>query len=397
MELFCLVPSEAVNNNRILSAFGEFVEVLVQSDYCIAKGGCAPFNPSLPIPTTDFFDYKSGTHRCTALSKFLSLHHSSINPTLRAQCLLAKKGFRFPVPDIITFQPPLRTEFYEIKPNSEPGKRDGRDKIKWFKIICEDYGLPYVPGTLYSPNAKVLVWDGNWMGVPTKVFLRWRREQKGLIVYELCVELSTLEEWMAKLLIKGIVVSAILLMLANPAVGAAAAAAIAVTARLLYSQMGSIMLADAVGDNQPNLSNDVWYIQVLLNDWRGRHGFSSIEILDAGTFTEETQQAIFDFQNAVSGVVTGRIEPGSMEIRTLEEEHIVYLMTEGFRGAEPFLSTGPLITQHIGYDFHGWQNEEIPIGATVPEEGPDPNLDLGNLASAALRLYFDDFYFMATG
>ncbi len=395
MELICLVPSEAVGDNGILSVFGEFVEIFVRSDYCISKGICEPFNPSSPRPTTDFFDYQSGTHRCTALSKFLGSHHPSVDPTLGRQCLLAKKGFRFPVPDMITYQPPLRTEFYEIKPNSAAGHRDGQDKINWFDIIRRDYGLPYVAGTQYSPNGKELIWDGNWMGVPTKVYLRWRRDLPGLIVYEVCIELSSLAEWLAKSLLKGVVVAALLLLILNP-VAAAGATAAAAAARLLYLQVGSNMLSAAVGDNQPNLGNDVWYIQIFLNDWRGRHGLPLIQVSDTLTFTDETQKAIHEFQEAVTGRVTGFIEPGGPEILALEEEHIVYLLAEGFRGRETFMSTGSLITPYIGYDFHGWPevfDSEVPVDAVAPEEGPDPALDLRNLALIGLRDYFDFLYF----
>ncbi|MEH7754757.1 peptidoglycan-binding domain-containing protein [Bacillus toyonensis] len=380
----CFIPSDAVENSRILSVYGEFVELIIRSDYCVERNPCQPFNPKSPSPTTDFFDVDSGVHRCTALNDFLRQHNPSVGQTIKAQCLLEKKGFRFPVPDIITHEPPLRIEYYEIKPNSSSGKRDGRNKMNWFDVICNDYGLPYVRGDQYSPNGKVLVWDGTWLGSPVKVYLRWYLEERGLLVYELCIEVSerTLQEVIAKALIKLAVLSAILI-LKNPAaaVGAGAAAA-----KLLLSNVGS-SLQDSVGTNGTNQISDVRYVQAMLNDWRGYNGFSLIEL--TGTFDEETRGAIIDFQKTVTEPMDELIDVNGPAIRALEEAHLVNFL-EAMIDFQSIIGNYEVDTENIGYDFHGWPGEDEEW--TGGEEEPDPELDLDLLAEVGLRDYLEYLY-----
>jgi hypothetical protein len=303
--------SETGTPDRLRNAFGEVAEMFVKSDYCSVKGGCQEFlKPS--TAQTDFFDIAMGFSRCRHLGAFLKLHNPGLDEIrLVTQCEMKKDSSKsFPVADIITHEPPDRTEFYEVKPNSSSGKAAGRDKIAWFEIICTDEGLPYLAGTLYDPDRKVLVWDGTWFGHPVKVRLHWFREQDGLLVYELCFEVSVenFAEALIKLLLRVVVAALISLLLPVVAGGAVLA-----QAEFLTSPM-----SDPVGPDDANTPGDVAYAQLLLNDWRGRNGFELIGV--DGQF-DSVGSAITDFQEAVGFEADGRLEPGGGVIRALETDH----------------------------------------------------------------------------
>ncbi|PFM43734.1 hypothetical protein COJ45_27840 [Bacillus cereus] len=388
----CFVPYDVFKDDKdkkissyITSAFGEIVEMFIRPDYCINKGGCQPFNPKSPGPTSDFFDFDSGVHRCTALNDFLRQHHPSVGSTLRDQCLLHKKGFRFPVPDIITYQPPGRTEFYEIKPDSNSGVKDGRDKLNWFDVICADYGLPYVRGSQYSPSGKVLLWDGTWFGSPSKVYLRWRKAEAGLLLYQICVEVSLgiLEEMLVKALIKSVVLALIILLL-TPAAVAGLGLGTAAATLLLFAKSP---LQGPVGENLINQVDDVRYVQRLLNDWRGINGFSQIQM--TGTFDDETKQAITDFQQKVSLQIDGCIDINGPAINALERANIMNL-GDSTIAAQTIVGNYELVSKGIGYDFNGWPEDQE--GAESNTEESDPSLDPESLAKMGLQDYLDYIY-----
>jgi hypothetical protein len=316
----CFVPSEANVPDRLQQAFGEVAEMFVKAHYCPLKGGCHEFLTADPLQT-DFFDIAMGFSRCRHLGAYLKLHNPDLDEILLvSQCEGRKDSHKhFPVADIITHEPPDRTEFYEIKPNSPGGKSKGRDKIVWFEIICDDEDLPYVAGTLYDPDERKLVWDATWFGHPTKVFFHWFREQDGLLVYELCfqVSLENFAEALVKLLIRAVVAALIVLMLPVVAGGAV----------LAQAEFLTSPLAEPVGPEEANAPGDVAYAQLLLNDWRGRNGFGLIEV--DGQF-DSLGSAITDFQEAQGFETDGRLEPGGAAIRAVELDHFAGLM----RGAE---------------------------------------------------------------
>lgn len=308
----CLLPSEANVPQRLQSAFGDVVERFVKTDYCASKGGCQEF--LVPGTTqTDFFDVAMGFSRCRHLASYLKMHNPSVDEVLIAsQCETKKDSDKhFPVPDIITHEPPTRTEFYEIKPNSVSGKRKGRDKVIWFEIICTSESLPYVAGRIYDPNRRVLVWDGTWFGSPVKVRLHWFRETDGLIVYELCFEASVenFAEALVKLLI-ALVVAALISALLPVAGGVVVLASL----EGVTSPMGQ-----PVGPEDTNDSFDVAYAQLLLNDSRGRAGLEMIAV--DGDFNS-VGSAITDFQEARGLGPDGRLEPGGETLIALEGEHL---------------------------------------------------------------------------
>jgi hypothetical protein len=308
----CFVPSEANVPQRLQSAFGDVAEMFVKEDYCSTKGGCHEFlKPG--TAQTDFFDVAMGFARCRHLASYLKMHNPTVDEILLAsQCESKKDSSKhFPVPDIITHEPPDRTEFYEIKPNSGSGKSKGVDKIIWFEIICTNEHLPYVAGTIYDPDRRVLVWDGTWFGSPVKVRLHWFRDRDALIVYELCFEVSaeTFAEVLMKALIK-MIVAALIALLLPVAAGAAAIASLDAAT----SPMGR-----PVGPSDVNDAADVAYAQLLLNDARGRDQLGLVAI--DGHFNS-IGSAITDFQEDRTLGVDGRLEPGGATLLALEGEHL---------------------------------------------------------------------------
>src|SRR5271154_5835301 len=63
----------------------------------------------------------------------------------------------------------------------------------------------------------------------------------------------------------------------------------------------------SVGDGGVNRRDDTTVVQILLNEWRGRNGFAAIG--EDGLVGPETIGAITLFQQTVTGIVDGRVDP----------------------------------------------------------------------------------------
>jgi hypothetical protein len=92
------------------------------------------------------------------------------------------------IPDLMTFDSPRRTEFYEIKPNSDSGREKGEEKVAHVHALCQSAGLPYTPGTQWNPDTKIVLFTGRLLGIEVEVSFHFFKIQPGLIVYEICVE-----------------------------------------------------------------------------------------------------------------------------------------------------------------------------------------------------------------
>jgi hypothetical protein len=80
-------------------------------------------------------------------------------------------------------------EFYEVKPNSDSGKRKGDEKLLFFTALCGLNNLPYKPGVTYFPrDREEPMWVENKGFIQTQVSLRWSRSKGGLILYEVCID-----------------------------------------------------------------------------------------------------------------------------------------------------------------------------------------------------------------
>lgn len=370
----CFTPGEAGLARSLSSKFGFLVEEwFVKPDYCLSKGGCQEF---LTIPGSldqiDFFDANASTTRCRYMSAFIKFHNPTVDEILIATSCEAKKGAdgkgTFPVPDIITHDDPAQLEFYELKPNSDSGKEAGREKIENFKIICQLHNLPYEAGKLYNPDRRILIWDGTWFGSPAKVRLHFFRFEPGLLVYEVCVEASSnlLAGVLVKALIKMAVLALIILLL--PQAGGVLVLASTITSPL----------QETVGNGDSNNENDVWYVQNLLNDWRGFNNLSLITV--DGQVTDETIIAIQDFQQALGIEPDGRVEPSSLTLTSLEQTHVSNALESIQRAEFPDQSTEQLF-------FAMDQLEPDSVDQT-----DDEMVNLQTALEEALQNYFTDLY-----
>jgi hypothetical protein len=89
-------------------------------------------------------------------------------------------------PDIASHRPP--PEFYEVKPFTPAGVRDGLAKLTLFSVSYPVFGFPYVAGVTYNPTREmplgIVIGDA---GENMEVFLEVHRPIPGLIVYRICL------------------------------------------------------------------------------------------------------------------------------------------------------------------------------------------------------------------
>ncbi|GAA1578929.1 hypothetical protein GCM10009827_120390 [Dactylosporangium maewongense] len=318
----CFVPSESGVRRRISSAFGHIVEWFVKQEYCLSKGGCSEF--ALGGNGTDFFDENSTTTRCRFLASYITTHNPLLDEGfISGTCEIRKRPVdpdddeneRFAVPDIISHEPGVRMEFYELKANSAAGKDAGRVKIAAFEAMVDflrhtDPGIKYERGTLFDPDRSILIWDGTWLGSPVKAHLHFFREEEGLLVYEICVTVSG--QLLAEVFIKAIIklaVLAMILLLAPVTAGGVAVLA------------WNSPLSDSVGPDGVNDTQDVRYLQALLNDWADHAGQATVDI--DGVLAGPTTDALAAFQSA-SGLddTGGNLSPGDITVTSLERTHM---------------------------------------------------------------------------
>jgi hypothetical protein len=335
----CFTPGAITPSPILRSAMGEIAEIIIKRHYCREKGGCKEFLKLPGGPQTDFFDVTMGFHRCRHLAAYLKLHNPHVDEVaIAADCESKKLGiFKFPIPDIITHEPPGRVEFYEIKPNSDNGKNDADAKIDWFLALSHVFNLPYKAGELFTPDERLLVWDGTWYGVPAKVHFHYFRDKKGRLLYELCIEasLDTLAEMLWKQLVKAVLLALIVIIIRRPRPTPSPppelpapvpvpipipVPRIPVPAFLSPVESSTSPLGQSVGTGGVNEVQDVAYAQLLLGHWlAGRTSEAPIAVDgDAGP---ATIGAIHAFQEAVTGVVDDRLDPGGPAIQALERDH----------------------------------------------------------------------------
>jgi hypothetical protein len=93
-------------------------------------------------------------------------------------------------PDFMNHRPSQSTfEYYEVKPNSTAGRGDGVAKMNQLDTFFGIFNLShYKRGIHYVPDATQDLWISTQGVMETKVSLHWKKHQKGLIVYEICID-----------------------------------------------------------------------------------------------------------------------------------------------------------------------------------------------------------------
>ena len=80
-----------------------------------------------------------------------------------------------------------RKDYYEIKPFSPTGVGAGGIKLVGIISFMSDLGLPYVPGTAYSPSKDIPIMAGTILGSEIGVTLNVQRHLPGLVTYTICL------------------------------------------------------------------------------------------------------------------------------------------------------------------------------------------------------------------
>ena len=164
------------------SLFGAIPEAIIEADYLRFVGRVGAF----PLSTTEFFDIREPFPSPTVYRSFLKSHH----PHLSLLDLLKLSRSQTRIPDIMTHDSAGGVfEFYEIKPGSKAGKRDGEEKVVHIHALVQFFGLPYVPGTIYAPNMKIEFFSGRSLGIDIRLFLEVQPGAvQGLLLYKVCVD-----------------------------------------------------------------------------------------------------------------------------------------------------------------------------------------------------------------
>lgn len=127
----------------------------------------------------DFFDAGGDVY---SYLNFLTFNNPARAATLAKLLMVRTIRHAMQIPDILT-DAPGRKEFYEIKPDSAASRPKGVSKVLNLTAFYGVNGLPYVPGTSYSPTPELP------LGRVHKIefFLRPRLDRPGLILYNVCV------------------------------------------------------------------------------------------------------------------------------------------------------------------------------------------------------------------
>ena len=188
----CLAPSEFLTP-QAASLFGSVAERFIQADY-LRHVGRAAFFPANP---KDFADFSIGFGNTALYVAFLKANNPRLSPS---ELLALSAASLLKIPDLMTHDPGVRFEFYEIKPNSPDGRLAGMTKVALIDAMLTAFSLPYKPGLSYAPVKDVILYSGSVFGKTLEVRLHWERIAPGLLVYEICVD-GTLVELGLKVLL----------------------------------------------------------------------------------------------------------------------------------------------------------------------------------------------------
>ena len=324
----CFTPGQAGAPRWLCIRIGRAVEWVVRQEYCFNRGGCDEYQ--LGGNGVDFFDENfagSGTTRCRFLSGYLITHHPSLDESfISSSCEVKKKPVdpgddeneRFAIPDIITDAPRIRTEFYEVKPNSDTGRAAGDQKIETFLSLVDFLKLtdPAVgniaKGTQFQPDRRITIYSRLYLGiVPVEVQMHYFLLKDALIVYEYCVNAQTelLEGLIKAIILSALIALAVLIWRSLPGGGIEAPSG------------GVPVLADSVGPDGANEIQDVRYVQALLNDWLDSTGQSVMELSEQ--VTDEMITVVSAFQQGAGLSETGgNITPGDETSTALQQNHL---------------------------------------------------------------------------
>ncbi len=171
----CLAPSEIPGVvPREASTFGGLAEDLIYAD----------FRAQHPATGNQVF---CDNHNPAGYLYFLAVNNPRFPQSLQEDYFRRVRGEGLMhVPDFMLHTPAERS-FYEVKPDSASGRRDGMHKVGTLQAIYRTYHLPYIAGNRHAPRDHEVA----RMGSALRVTLRVQRIAPGLIVYRLCLDSET--------------------------------------------------------------------------------------------------------------------------------------------------------------------------------------------------------------
>ena len=207
---------------EVVSKFNEQIaEPMIFADFCKINGPC----------TNVFFDTSKAFN---PYRDFLVSH----NPTLAP---LSQSIGKLTRPDILSHRPP-DFDWYEVKPQSLYGIRDGVDKL--VALLGLYLPFPYHPGRRYKPTKDIKL--GTLFspeGHQLTILLEVERTMPGLIMWALCIEGDYVEYFHRYQIVTGLLQILVGIGLILPeAIGASeAGAAIAAAVRAFAAEGGVVL------------------------------------------------------------------------------------------------------------------------------------------------------------
>lgn len=162
----CFAPSEVPGVKFELSDFGKIAERLVHVEFMKSYSPLEVYVDDNNLLTYLYF---IGKHAPRLLSEDFVV--SSPRPDFLVHSFAEKA-------------------FYEVKPNSKDGLKDGKDKIEELSVIYDIFKLPYKPGTRnFNMKLKIATYPSL-----IEVYFNATLIGPGLITYKICIEGNKLKE-----------------------------------------------------------------------------------------------------------------------------------------------------------------------------------------------------------
>jgi hypothetical protein len=183
------IPVSVILPPPLDSAFGGIAERIIGGRFLDSVGRRGKgFFPGSPTQE-DFQDISVGIGNSRLYILYMKFHN-----TISVRQMVVLTAFAIvKIPDLLTHNPPrsrtpTRAEVYEIKGNSPTGLADGAEKLVAITLLHKSLSLPYVLGTVWTPDEKIVISKGDPLGVHLEVSFHYKRISPGLIVYDICID-----------------------------------------------------------------------------------------------------------------------------------------------------------------------------------------------------------------
>jgi hypothetical protein len=208
-------PFDTKVRDRILGLIGAMAEAVIGTDYLHNEVKRAAWYP-VP-PALDFHDANAGIASKTVFVGFICDRNPSADRP-KVERLVSERAIPGPdgqilcIPDFMSHGAPQMFRFYEVKPDSDSGEKEGEKKMAFVRALMQELDLSYVPGDTWKPNREFKFFAGLVFGFLVTVSFHYERHEsiKGLVVYHFCIEVDTLVPVWVLLLILAIIIIVIL-------------------------------------------------------------------------------------------------------------------------------------------------------------------------------------------